>query len=299
MGRGLERLLATADLHFGLYPAGDACALELADFVGRSAADAFIIAGDLADADPGSFRACLDLFAGFKGLKLMVPGNHDLWSAGVGTREKYRELLPSLAKEAGFKMLDLGPVTAGRVGFIGSIGWYDYGFRNPELKASLEQYERKELPGVCTWNDGRFIRWELSDAEFTQRCLHKLQAAYRSIEPTVETVVAVLHHVPFRELLYPPSSAAHEFCRAYMGSERFGRLLLRLPKVRYVICGHRHGPDYCKMGRLDAFAVGSDYLVKRLVELNVSTGEHKTHVFEPSVEAAQKKETDFLPAEDA
>ena len=295
MAQDARQVLVTADLHFGLHPAGDACALELAEFVRRSEADAFIIAGDVADADTDYFAACLDLFATFRGSKLLVPGNHDLWSAGTGSERKYREVLPARARDCGFHMLDAGPVAVGGVGFVGNIGWYDYSFRNPSLNVTMEQYERKVLPGVCTWNDGRYIDWQYSDAEFTDKCLRKLAAAYRSVEPAVHTVVAVLHHVPFRELLYGSSSAAFEFCRAFMGSERFGGLLTELRKVRYAFCGHRHGPDHCRVGEVEAFVVGSDYLVKRLVQLDLESGRHATHVFEPT---RRKDKTEFLPAEE-
>jgi Icc-related predicted phosphoesterase len=293
-----RKLLVTADLHFGLYPAGDACVLELAEFVRNSEADALVIAGDLADVDTDWFAACLDLFASFKGPKMVVPGNHDLWSAGVGTEQKYREVLPAIASDCGFRMLDASPVAAEGVGFIGNIGWYDYSFRNPELNIALEQYERKELPGVCTWNDGQFINWQMSDPEFTEKCMRKLEAAYRSIEPTVHTVVAVLHSLPFRELLYGPSSAAYEFCRAYMGSERIGRLLSEFRKVRYVFCGHRHGHATATIGHIQAFAVGSEYLVKRLIELDISTGEYEVHTFEPPASSDGKVKTDVLLPEE-
>ena len=130
-------------------------------------------------------------------------------------------------------------------------------------------------------NDARFIDWDMSDEEFTEKCLRRLKAAYRSIEPRVHTVVAVLHHVPFRELLYPSSGAAHEFCRAFMGSERFGRLLLDCPKVRYVFCGHRHGLGQCSTDHVEAYSVGSDYLLKRLLEMDLAGGDHTVQEFVP------------------
>jgi glucokinase len=108
-----KKLLVTADLHFGLYPTGDMCVHRLAEHVRQSDADVFIIAGDIADADTDYFAACLDLFATFKGVKLMVPGNHDLWTAGVGSQKKYSDVLPSIATDCGFRMLDAGPVRVG------------------------------------------------------------------------------------------------------------------------------------------------------------------------------------------
>ena len=297
MDRNLGRLLVTSDLHFGLYPAGDSCTRQLAEYVCSSGADAFIVAGDIADADTDYFSGCLELFSDFPGLKLMVPGNHDLWTAGTGSEKKYREVLPALAADCGFRMLDAGPVSMGGVGIIGNIGWYDYTFRNPDLRVTLEQYREKRLPGVCTWNDGRFIDWDISDEEFTEKCLRKLEAAYRSIEPRVHTVVAVLHSLPFRGLLHGPSSAAYEFCRAYLGSAKIGELLKGFRKVRYVFCGHRHAPEQLKVNHIQAFVVGSEYLLKRVVELDLSSGQHETHRFEPIPASRQK--TDYLPPGEA
>ncbi|MFO7957741.1 MAG: metallophosphoesterase [Candidatus Brocadiia bacterium] len=282
-----ERILVTADLHFGLYTAGDECNLKLAEFVRHSDADVFALCGDVADADTDCFKACLDLFASFRGLKLLVPGNHDLWTAGSDSAEKYRKVLPALAADCGFSMLDTGPEVAGRFGFIGNIGWYDYSFRNKQLNVPLHQYEDKELPGVCVWNDSRFIDWDMTDREFTDKCVRKLLSAYRAVEERVHTVIALLHHVPFEELLYDHSNAAFEFCRAYMGSERFGRLLLDCPKVRYVFCGHRHGPDETQINGTRAFTIGSEYQMKRLIDLDLTTGEHTVHLFRPDDETPE------------
>ncbi len=277
-----QRLMVTADLHFGNYASADGCTRQLAEFASGSDADALALAGDVADGPPDLFDACLGLFEQFDGLKLVTPGNHDLWAKGASSLEKYRVLLPRIAADRGFVMLDRKPVTLGRTAFIGNIGWYDYSFRNPALGLSTEQYERKELPGICTWNDGRFIDWPYSDAEFLGRCIGKLKDHYEAVQGAADTVVAVLHHLPFRELLYGPADTSHEFCRAYMGSERLGVLLLGLPLVRYVFCGHRHGPDRVRREHLDAFVVGGEYEIKRLLEFDLSTGEHRTHLFEPS-----------------
>jgi hypothetical protein len=239
-----------------------------------------VVAGDVADGDPEFYRACLELFDGFGGARMVTPGNHDLWTPDGDSLQLYRNVLPEIAADCGFHTLDRGPLVLGRTAFIGNIGWYDYSFRDPDLGVPLRQYEAKELPGVCTWNDGRFVRWDVTDAEFTDRCLRRLLHHYRQVEPRAERVVAVLHHLPFRELLYGPADAAHEFSRAFMGSERFGRLLLDCPAVRYVICGHRHAPDAARFGPLQAVTVGSEYGTKRLVEINLETGRRRTRTFE-------------------
>jgi predicted phosphohydrolase len=261
--------------------------LELAQRVCESDADAFVIAGDVADINLENFEACLRVFDAFKGLKLLVPGNHDLWTTSGSSMEKYQTLLPRIAEACGFSMLDAGPAVLGDAAFIGNIGWYDYSFRNPEMGLSTEDYRYKALPGVCSWNDSIYINWDLDDEEFTEMCLRKLRQHYSQVEPRVKRVVAVLHHVPFAELLYGPSSRPLEFCRAYLGSERFGHLLLRCEKVRYVICGHRHGRDGFHKGKLRAFVVGSEYETKSLMELDLRSGEHSYIDFRPAPQTAQ------------
>jgi len=272
-------VLATADLHYGLYPAGDRATEELARHVCDSSADALVIAGDLADVDVENLAACLELFNAFDGLKLLVPGNHDLWTISGSSEQIYREELPRVAREAAFHVLDTGPVVRGDLAFIGSIGWYDYSFRNPHLGLSTEDYRRKSIPGLCSWNDRRYVRWDMEDEEFTELCLSTLRRHYSRIEPKVDRVVCVLHHVPFAGLLYETGDVPLEFCRAYMGSERFGQLLLRSEKVCYVICGHRHGVATCQEDALKAFVVGSDYSHKRLLELDLDRRESESIVF--------------------
>lgn len=268
-----QKLLVTADLHYGAYSSGDACTRQIAEYVNNSDADVFAIAGDVAGRDVADFRRCLGLFEGFPGVKLLVPGNHDVWTDGEDSEEKYRVLLPQEARRCGFRMLDTAPEVVGGVAFIGSMGWYDYSFRSPGLGLNAEQYAAKSLPGVATWNDGLFVHWSYSDAEFTDLCLRRLQEHYRQVEKLAESVVVILHHLPFRELLCGSAEPALEFSRAYMGSERFGELLLRSPAVCCVVCGHRHGPGECRRNSLDAFVVGSGYETKSLLTLDLRTAE--------------------------
>jgi predicted phosphohydrolase len=265
-------VLATADLHFRLYPEGDAATVQLARHVCDSDADILLVAGDVADLELSNFGECLSLFEGFGGAKLLVPGNHDLWTKASDTEKVYRSVLPRMAEENNFAFLDHRPVVRGRTGFIGNIGWYDYSFRNPELGLSQEDYENKRIPGVCTWNDRNFIRWDYTDHQFTDRCVRRLREQYREVEDRCEQVICVLHHLPFSQLLYGPADAPLEFCRAYLGSERFGRLLLRMEKVKWCVCGHRHGPASHRANGLLSLVVGSEYKKKRLLEIDLADG---------------------------
>ncbi len=278
----------TADLHFGLYPTGDACTLELARFVWDSGADALIIAGDVGKTEPESFGACLNLFSDFGGARMVVPGNHDLWTPrGEDSRRKYRDVLPGLARKHKFHMLDARPHIMGRTAFVGNIGWYDYSLANPALKLSRTQYSSKQMPGICTWNDLRFIHWNMQDEEFTVNCCKRLQRHYEQAAANAHQVIAVLHHMPFSELLYGQASAALEFSKAFMGSLALGDVLRSWPTLRYAFCGHRHGPATCTHGPLRTWCVGSDYMAKRLIELDLTTGHYRTHVFEAKGKTVQ------------
>jgi hypothetical protein len=176
-------------------------------------------------------------------------------------------------------LLDEGPLLVGQTAFIGSIGWYDYSLRSEELDLTLEQYAAKRVRGLATWNDLHFVDWPWSDAEFTERCLARLEAHCHEAAAQAERLVGVIHHVPFRELLYGPAAPPYEFCRAYLGSDRFGRLFERCPALRHVLCGHRHGYAHERIGEIDAWCVGSEYSRKRLLELNLAEGTATVHAF--------------------
>lgn len=275
-------LLVTADLHYGSYPEGDECTRRLAREVCASGAEVFALAGDAAGVGPGPLQECLELFQDFSGLKLFVPGNHDLWTDGGSSYRKYTETLPRLTAGRGFHMLDVAPRVVGRTGFVGNVGWYDYSLRRRDLGVPAAEYARKTKPGVGTWMDLNFINWSYSDAEFTDLCVRTLSRHYRDVEGRADRVVAILHHLPFRELLYGETGdEALEFCRAYMGSERLGRLLLDWPALRYCVCGHRHGPDSVRKEGLRAYVAGSGYRTKRLLRLNLDSGEHEYREFAP------------------
>ncbi len=277
-----QKMLVTADLHFGSYAEGDACTRRLAEDVCASDADVFAVAGDIAEKDLESLEQCLSLFGDFDGLKLFVPGNHDLWTTGGSSYRKYARDMPDLATKCGFHMLDVGPRVAGRTAFVGNVGWYDYSMRRRDLELAEEDYAKKTLPGVGTWNDLNFVHWDYTDREFTRYCVRRLCHHYRSVEDRVDSVVAVLHHLPFRELVYGDTGdRALELCRAYMGSESLGEQLLRWPKLRYCVCGHRHGVDNMEKNGMHSFVVGSTYKLKRLLTLDLPSGEYDYREYAP------------------
>ncbi len=122
-------ICAAADIH---YPRqGHRWSASLAGQMCDAGADAIVLAGDIATGGGELHHRFLRLFARFDGLKLLVPGNHDLWADGLppDTHRRYREHLREIADDSGFRYLPDQPVVSGNVGFVGAAGWYDYSFR--------------------------------------------------------------------------------------------------------------------------------------------------------------------------
>jgi hypothetical protein len=82
-------------------------------------------------------------------------------------------------------------------------------------------------------------------------------------------VIAAIHQLPFRELLPPPRTAQWDFAKAYLGSEKIGRLLLEYPNVREVFCGHSHFPAEAQVGHIHAKNTGCGYHRKHMHVLDL------------------------------
>ncbi|MGQ9630724.1 MAG: hypothetical protein ACUVXI_10485, partial [bacterium] len=200
----------------------------------------------------------------------------------------------------GFHYLDGHPLVHDGVGFVGSIGWYDYSFReldppfaeDTEIlrigpKRELEgiswsdltdaDYARKELfyfyrgNGMrVRWNDRLYVRWNLSDEEFLEENLAELEGHIEGIYPEVRSIVAILHHLPFEEeIIRKPQDPGWTFCNAFMGSSKLGELLLRYEKVRHVLVGHAHRRNHLAMGHIDVLNSSFDHRDPEPIEIIV------------------------------
>jgi predicted phosphohydrolase len=281
------RLIATADLHYEFAefrPRVDALAAEVC----RAGGDALAIAGDTFAQDVSLLERCLRLFEGFRGEKLLIAGNHDLWTRAGDSFELYDRIIPEAAAACGFHDLDKEPRVIGDVGIVGTIGWYDYSFRDEALGIPLRFYEHKVAPGFARhdwrfghllrttddispeglragsrWMDGEMIRWGLDDPRFNQLTLDRLEAQLAEVEGRVRTIVAITHHVPFAEMLKRRADPTWGFGNAFMGSVGLGETLRRHAKVRHAIFGHSHSRDARQLGAIAATNVGCTYRMKR------------------------------------
>jgi len=271
------RLLATADLHYGTSAAGDRAVEALARAVCESDADALLVAGDIGVGAAG-LEACLALFAPFRGRKLAVPGNHDVWVAreGESSWDLHEAAIPERLARHGFHALHLAPVTVGPVAFVGSMGWYDYSLGDASgIPAAA--YRTKTYPGEPgpLWNDARFARFPWDDETLTALLAGRLAAQLAAVA-AADAVVAVVHHLVDARQLPGPRWLVPErwrFANAFLGSAALGTVLRARAGVRLVVCGHVHRhSEVREEGGLRLLTVGSDYERKELLELTPGGG---------------------------
>jgi predicted phosphodiesterase len=142
------RILVTADLHYNIARSQEPARL-LARQTCDEGGDALVLVGDSAAAELGPLRQCLRLFADFPGRKFLVLGNHSLWCRGPeDSLDRYHRVLPQTAAEEGFHLLDESPAVLGDLALVGSVGWYDYSFRDRSLGIPEAFYLLAQCPKV-------------------------------------------------------------------------------------------------------------------------------------------------------
>lgn len=278
------RLLATADLHFNHRRSKPLAEQSIAE-MNAAGGDVLLVIGDTAVADGDELEQCLSLFR-FRGPKLFVAGNHELWTKRADSHVIYSEELPRRVRALGWQWLETEPFTTDRLTIIGSVGWYDYSFARDTLGIPRRFYEHKISPGaakrfsefaglfdpsddvppaslevLARWNDAKFVKLHRPDEVFLEELLARLEAQLVRAA-NVPRIVAATHHVPFHELLPPMHGAQWDFARAYLGSPRMGELLGRFANVSHVLCGHSHFPAEARIGSIHAINIGSGYRYK-------------------------------------
>ena len=262
------KIIVTADIHYGVGQ-NQLIVKKLVRRIISTKADILIIVGDTFAFRTELLNECLQLFDDFKGDKLLVAGNHDLWTYDNNSLVVYNKILPQIAKKNRFHFLDQKPFIKNQVGFVGSIGWYDFSFCNPNIIIPKKYYLEKSWPGVVTYNDGRFVHLGMNDVKFTQKINRKLKLHLAQVSKSSEKIICSIHHVPFKELLRSNNTSADWFLTAFSGSEKTGDIIKSFPKVQYVFCGHTHQKKKAQIGGITAINVGSDYSQKRFEVIDI------------------------------
>ncbi len=287
------RIIITSDLHYNIKRSRKATE-ELSKNLKSISADVLIIAGDIAGPEIDEFRKALELFADFRGIKLFVPGNHDLWVCdGASSFDKLSNL-SKVAEEYDFILLDGNPQVIDKVGFVGTIGWYDYSFKDDSLAVPMEFYRAKVGPGrvalfpdefrvdfdlskllphhykiTSIWNDRNFVKLPFSDEKFTDILLHRLASDIEKIKRDTENIIAVTHHLPTRNLVWLRGDPNWDFASAFLGSQRFYEILKNYPQIKYCFSGHNHRSAEWTDGKIQFVSIGSTYRKKVLYEVNI------------------------------
>src|SRR4051794_35440387 len=114
------RVILTADLHYN-HHRGKALADEVIAQMNEAGGDVLVVVGDTAVADGDVLEQCLSRFT-FKGLKLFVAGNHELWTTRGDSYAIYHTELPTRVRALGWQWLEDEPFIAGDVAIVGSVG---------------------------------------------------------------------------------------------------------------------------------------------------------------------------------
>jgi predicted phosphohydrolase len=258
------KLTFTSDLHVDVTVPNAKLIDCLVSELLRIDPDVFIIAGDIA-AGLESYARTLEKFSPLKCQKLVVAGNHDIWveskrklKHGFDSSTKYHDLLPEICREYDFVYLGLEAFRIGNIGFVGSLGWYDYSFRNMSLddRISRSMYVKGQYE-YSMWMDKKYAWWLhdgarksyrldhgrhcKSDETVTTEMADSLKKQLLALpQDEITRIVAVLHHLPFREMVRHTGKLPWDFFSAYMGSQRLGEVLLGDRRVTHVLCGHTH-----------------------------------------------------------
>lgn len=285
------RLAITADLHWD-NRRGHEATLQLAERLQADPPELLIIAGDIGTSV--YFEDCLRLFGELDCPKAYVAGNHDIWVSpddrSHDSLDLFERILPETAARQGFHALDHAPMYFPEegLGLVGNINWYDYSWAIEGLQrlypGELDRLRTKRFTRG-RHNDAVFVRWLLDDSRFTELLARSLERHLEQACRTVERLIVITHHPPYRELGFPrtrPPQELDEFLwDAFCGNLAVEELLARFSaSIDYVFCGHTHRACESLWGGMQGYNIGSDYPIKRLLRLDWPAGNLSVEEFD-------------------
>jgi 3',5'-cyclic AMP phosphodiesterase CpdA len=285
------RFAFMADLHWGTRQRGDEATRLLIAFLQSHPPDVLVLAGDVGAGQ--EFEDCLALFADLRCRKALVPGNHDIWVTENDPRgdslQVYREVLPQICSRYDFHYLDQEPLIFpdADLALVGSINWYDYSWSIEQLRETVPDWEERLRTKTFSrgrHNDGRFIRWPLDDARFTESVVTALEKQLEQALTQVSQAIIVTHHPPFAGLSFPrptsPLTVDALLWDAFTGNRRLEFILAQhADRIPFVFCGHTHRERENQLGKVRGYNIGGDYHFKRLLMLDWPAGTVEAHVF--------------------
>lgn len=273
------RLAYTSDLHADVSARNAALLPHLAAVLRSETPDLFVIAGDLAES-VSDVESALNVFADVPCERIYVAGNHDLFAEGapgtpsaLDSRQKFESVLPEVAARAGFHYGGLDALHFGDVAIVAVPGWFDFTLRDPALSGvvATPAYRAGQWRGHRAYDRGHVL-WPRAtgdavagehptsvaptwagDEEILHVMLQRLDAQLEAARGA-RCIVAVIHVLPFEDLVRRHSFGASGFFDAYLGSSRLGERLVREPRVRVLVSGHLHRSEERRIGHIQAVA---------------------------------------------
>lgn len=250
------RIAYTSDPHVDLSDDNRRTLERATNIIADANPDVIIVAGDAGNTI-ASLEETLAFFATFEVPRFFVAGNHDVWiEPGLDSREKYERAISAACARFGFDDLTREPVVSGGVGFVGSLGWYDYSFADPRLGLGQDDYWRGRWEDHIWW-DKEMTLWtsrsdrstRIRDPEVCDELVAALDRHLREVERRAGRIVAVVHTLAFEETL--PRSDPPYYLDAFTGSRKLGETLAAHSKVEHLINGHKHQSGDWKLRGID------------------------------------------------
>lgn len=247
-----------------------------ADEIFASPPQVLVHLGDIGESEK-SREWQLNLYSCLNSVKIVVPGNHDLWVTGPHANSprhvlKHYNLIRGQAVAAGWHWLPDGPVvpSGGSVSFVGRMGGFDGSLGGNSDQWQMQQLWYSTIDGMLTrYPLPSAVRnpWDWQREEFR---LLKRDIKYSCSMDGVKTIVLVTHYPMSSSLRHPTIPEDH--ISFMFGNEWYTRLksthLGRFARDGgnvWLLAGHTHGevkwvdPDPDVSGRVKAMVSGSDY----------------------------------------
>lgn len=255
------RVIATSDTHWQPWYA-DAM-VEIVQKIAALKPDCFILAGDIGEGLIG-VRNMLSILRQIDCPRLILAGNHDLWSTGAWRSDLlFDQILPQAVAEYDSIWLETNDWQRDGLAICGTIGWYDYSGRDPDVGWTDEQYAAGKFR---LNNDGNLIKWPYTDIEFANRVGDAFEKRLSALQddPEVREILVITHVPPFEEAITRlPGNLAWNAGNAYFYNLTLGQRIIKYPKVTRVLSGHTHIGKSATVttahGEIDFHVIDSDY----------------------------------------
>jgi predicted phosphohydrolase len=284
------KIAYTSDLHTDITKNNGEIVSFLTRRIREVEPDVFIIGGDVANSLDG-LNSALSQFKDLSCLKIMVPGNHDIWiesksllKKGKDSLYKYRKAIPEVCALNNFIYPVSQPFLIDDTAFIGNIGWYDYTLKDKRLGDiySTADYDKGSFT-KGTWNDCKYAVWlknpesnnwkvrsvRYSPLQVFDIMMNELRNSVALIPKHVKRVVFIFHTAPFAECIEPKDEPSP--FDAYEGSGRIGEYLKELAPGYdiSVVCGHRHKKLFLEKENIKVYRSPIGYLENKVEDFEL------------------------------